>query len=1399
MKTIAQILFFIIISVSAAYSQNVIFKSITTQEGLSSNDVNCLLQDKLGFIWIGTDNGLNRYDGAEFKVFRNYQNNANSISDNGIWTLYEDRSGNIWIGTKGGVLNKYSPKLDKFEGIILNKNKYSENGITSIIEDKQGFLWTGTYSQGLFRYDPTIGKIKNWKYDPTTKNGLSNNYITSLLQDEDGSIWISTYNGLNRLNPNKLSNGFDVFITNDSNPNTISNNLVWRVEQSKFNKNLLWICTSNGLCKYDLDKNIINRVTVKATVPSQFSSSFASVVEQNVYGKNILWVATYSGLFRIDLSDNASEQFVSDKNNSNGLLGNKIDQLMIDRSGVLWIAADKGLNYHSLKSQKFNNLFSKNINEPVYQELSNSDIKGIINGGYNQFYIASSDALFSLKVNSGSSELKKFNELNNLNLWSIEIGINKDLWIGTYGNGLIHFDLATSKTRFVKIESPTFKTSAFKFIKALHISKNGLLWIGFWGGGFASLDTKTEKYNIWINDDRNERSLSFNDVWTLHEDKFGRLWIGTNGGGLNLFLPDNNGEFKNWKFDNDNKNSIINNSILTINEIPSGNENETILLVGTENGLSKVTIKNNNSDIFNVDLHFNNLINAEGLIDKSLSGILSDENGFLWISSNSGLIRFNPTDGSSHIFGNADGINSNIFNSDAYSKSESGLMIFGTVKGPVIFNPAEIKLSEYKPNIILTDFQVFNKSIVPGEDSQLKTFIADTKEIILTYDQNVITFKFSSLDFNSSEHIQFLYKLEGFDKDWIYSGKRRYAAYTNLSSGTYYFKIKATNSDGVWSDRLKSIKVIINAPWWKTGWAYSLYLLIIFLGLVGIRRFELKLIKLRNELKMREYESKKHRDIENVKSRFFANLSHEFRTPLMLIKGPLEQLKDGQVKGDPQHYYDLIYRNTENLHTLIDQLLELTQLEAETILIKAQKENLIILLRGIFYSFESIANQKNISIEFISDEKSIYAWVDRDKLEKIINNILSNAFKFTPAGGIISLTVQNIKSGSEEFAKIKISDSGIGIPKDKIDRIFDRFYQVDDSSGRAYGGSGIGLSLVKEFVDLHKWEINIESEIAKGTTFILKIPLGESYLSDEQKIKEEYNYNNILDYRTKKANNHNSITVLNDSVEDLNISDDEQVFPNGSTNKNPSILVVEDSSDVREYIFSLFHNDYNIIQAENAEVGISKASEQMPDLILSDVMMPGMDGMEFCKQIKTNFQTSHIPVILLTAKVSFENKIEGLETGADDYVTKPFNFKELSVRIKNLLAQRKRLKDRFSKEIKIQPEAVTVNSVDKEFLERALNIAENNIYNSDFDSEFFAKEMFVSRSQLHRKMIAITGQAPGEFIRIYRLKKAAQLLLEKKLSVTQIALEVGFNSPSHFTKAFHQYFNCLPSVFVVQK
>ncbi len=766
---------------------------------------------------------------------------------------------------------------------------------------------------------------------------------------------------------------------------------------------------------------------------------------------------------------------------------------------------------------------------------------------------------------------------------------------------------------------------------------------------------------------------------------------------------------------------------------------------------------------------------------------MQDKDGNLWIGTGAGLSFLNIRQNKFTNFSVADGLNGNIFNQNSACGTENGILFFGSTSGLNIFKPGDINQSAYSPPVLITGFEIFNQPVKVDESSPLKTNIIGAKEVYPAFEQNVFSFKFSALDFNSPGSVRYAYKMEGFDKEWIYSGSRRYVTYTNLYPGTYTFKVKATNSDGIWNNRYTSLRVTIKSPWWRTEWAYVLYVSLIVLGLLAIRRFEKNRMLLRKELKMHEFEAKKQKEIDNMKSRFFANLSHEFRTPLMLIKGPLERLAFKSKDAGNDENYKLIYRNTEKLQNLIDQLLELTQLEAASIPLKAKQENLISLLRGFVSSFETLTELKGVELSLRLPEENINAWIDRDKFEKIVNNLLSNAFKFTPAGGSITVQAEKIKFKGNDFAEIKISDTGIGIPADKINKIFDRFFQVDDSSRKVYGGSGIGLSLVKELIELHKWNISVKSREYSGTEFIIRIPLSGSYLSDNEKtggVEQNPEENNLM---PKKYHGHEINSAENEDIPVQNIP--------RKSKEISTILIVEDSEDVRIYLSDILKHDYNILQSKNCDEGISAASENSIDLIISDIMMPGRDGIEFCREIKTNWETSHIPLILLTAKASKESKLEGLETGADDYLTKPFDSKELIVRIKNLLEQRKLLRERFSREINFKPDTSKISNIDNEFILNAIKIAETNLDNPDFDSESFAQEMFVSRSQLHRKLTALTGQAPGEFLRIVRLKKAAQLLAEKKLSITQIAFAVGFNSPSHFSKAFQQLFNCLPSEF----
>ncbi len=1385
------LLIILIISLpSFTFSQNLHFTNYTTKDGLSNNKINAILQDKTGFLWFGTDDGLNRFDGYEFKIYRNDPKDSNSISSNNIWSLFEDAEGNLWIGTKSGDLNYYDSNKEIFKHWKIESGVVKENSITALYKNESDYIWIGTYQSGLYRFKFKSEELKNWNYKIDDPDCISNNFITSIIQDKNESLWISTYNGLNKFNPDSSENIFKKYYTNRENPNSLSNNLIWSITKSKYYPDLMWIGTADGLVSLDNNKNVFTRFSFTAEKSLQFSNSVASIVEEKINNDIILWISTYGGLVRLNLETKESVRFIKQKNDPSSIISNEINDVIKDSSGVIWLATENGISYFSQKSQKFNNLFSAQSGVQKFNGLIKSNVKTFSENSDGTLFFGTANGVFDYNSSRTKPPFTNFNSTAGLNVWSLA-ATDDYLWIGTYGQGLKQLNLKNGKIKDWKIESPTFKTSAFDYLKSLYLNDDKILWIGFWGGGLARFNTETGKYKIWITESENPNSISHNDVWAIHKDNKDRLWIGTNGGGLNLFKDSDGGKFLRWIDILDKSKQLSSNSIYTICESSKENVN-TILWVGTSNGLNKIVIQNSTDffDLSSLKIEVKSFSTQDGLADNSVKSILEDKNGNLWIGTNSGISFFDVSKSSFINFNNSDGVIGSELNSGSAFYARDGLMYFGSVDGLNLFKPDHIKLSEFKAPIVITDFQIFNQPVTISDDSPLNTSILNIKKIVLAHSQNVFSFQFAALDYNSSQSIQYAYMMEGFDKDWIYTDDRRFITYTNLDPGTYQFKIKATNSDGVWNDNFKSLTITINQPWWRTGWAYSFYVLLIIVGVFSARKIETNRAKLRNELKMREFEANKQRELENIKARFFANLSHEFRTPLTLIKGPIDELLAGTAKNNQQEYFELIKRNSEKLQELIDQLLELTHLENAAIPLKAKKENLVNLLKGLVSSFDSMAKQKNITLSFDSLSDRILCWIDRDKMEKIINNLLSNAFKFTGMGGDIKVQIENTTNNDEDFALVKISDSGIGIPKDKLDKIFDRFYQVDDSLRKNYGGSGIGLALVKELVDLHKWEIDVESESGKGTTFYLYIPMKENYLDENQKeskvISEEFNEI----YDKGKEITSKEIDLLEKEIE-------QEIFEKKKLlGEKPNVLIVEDSEDVRIFIKGILQSEYRISEAVDGDDGLKKAADVMPSIIISDVMMPSMDGIELCRRIKTDLQTSHIPVILLTAKASQESKLEGLKTGADDYLTKPFSSKELLVRIKNLLEQRIKLRDKFSKEVKIDISTIAVTSLDDEFLKRAFNVAEENLSNTEFSSEDFAREMFMSRSQLHRKLVSVTGQGPGEFLRSFRLKKSAALILEKRLSVTQIAFEVGFSSPSHFTKAFRHQFNCLPTEFV---
>jgi signal transduction histidine kinase/DNA-binding response OmpR family regulator len=850
------------------------------------------------------------------------------------------------------------------------------------------------------------------------------------------------------------------------------------------------------------------------------------------------------------------------------------------------------------------------------------------------------------------------------------------------------------------------------------------------------------------------------------------------------------------------------------------------LWVGTGGGLNKYDYKTDSFQYYNQN---------DGLPSNKISGILEDEHGNLWLSTDRGLSKFNPVSEVFRNYDTHDGLYHLQFNFSSCLKTADGQLLFGGTNGITAFYPDSIRDNPHIPPIIITDFRLFNESVpIARNDLDQKTegyhlpqHISTLDEITLSYRENIFSFEFSALDYHSPQKNQYAYFMEGVDPDWVHTdASRRFASYTNLDPGEYIFRVKGSNSDGIWNESGTSIKVLITPPWWLSSWAYAAYFLLIIAMVVTIWRFQLRRIHLRNELKMKSFEAQQLQEVDQMKSWFFANISHEFRTPLTLIQGPVKQIINGEFVGNLKDQCKMILRNSDRLLHLINQILDLSKLESGRMKIKANRIDIISYLKGLVQSFASMAEYNNVSFTLNSNVESQVGYVDRDKLEKIITNLLSNAFKFTPEGGEVSVdmslrgdsrskarettkqspsvvgkeiaTSAERRTRNDQRIELSISNTGPGIPRDQLEKIFDRFYQADNSYKKDSEGTGIGLTLTKELVQACGGEIRVESEPDKLTTFTVLLPISKEHFKVEEIIEEQDSEKELVlekdtGYQIPDTGDQEKSGIRHpvSGIQDRDASDEKRV----ASNKSPLLLIVEDNPDVTSYISSFLEKDYRIITAENGEEGWKKALKKFPDLIISDVMMPVMDGFELCKKLKSDQRTSHIPIILLTARADMESKLEGLEFGSDDYVTKPFDAKELQIRCRNLLEQRRRLREKFSKELAVEPHEITVSSLDEKFITRALQIIEEKISDPEFGVEKFSREIGMSRANLYRKLQAITGHTAKDYIRIIRLKRAALLLQKRTGNITEIAFAVGFNSPSYFSECFRKYFGQLPSTY----
>lgn len=1075
--------------------QKISFGKYSTENGLSNNRVFCVLQDRYGFLWFGTDDGLNRFDGYEFKVYRNDPANFASLSDNSIRSIFEDRSGYLWIGTKSGELNRYDPVTDKFEHWKVEAVGLQENSITCIYQDNQGAIWLGTYKNGLYRFNTDENTFEHWTNDADAPNSLSITYVTSILEDKDDELWISTYYGLNKFNRSDSNKPFERFYRDPQNSNTVNDNLIWRMTRSHSYPEIIWLGTFNGLNKYNSDLKTFTTVSLPDKKDLQFGYSISSLVEDKLGEENILWVGTFGGLVLLNLTTGFSERFLRYDDDLHSINSNQIHDLCRDRSGVIWIATDNGINYFSPKSVKFNYIITqkspiKNFNR-LFIKFINSirqSTDGTLWFGTANGLLSISDDAFS-KDYSGIAEIQSHPVLNNTNIWSLDADNNHNLWIGTYGQGLKQLNLKSKALTSWQIGYKEYAlSSAYNYVKSIFSAKDGMIWIGFWGGGVARLNPSAGEYTIWRNEDNSPGSISYNDVWTIIEDRKGRVWVGTNGGGLNLFEDVNGGIFHHWVENKSNialektSQNLNSNSIYCIYESNTNiKEDQTVLWIGTRNGLNKFTVRGNSRKFSELEVEVRNYSIRDGLPDNSVESIIEDDNGNLWIGTGSGISHFDVQRESFISYSVSDGLIGNEFNSGASFKSQNGLVFFGSSKGLNVFLPEEIKQSSYHPPVVLTGLLIFNQPVVPANNSLLEKNIYLTEQIELSYKQNVFSFQFAALDYNSPASNKYAYMMEGFDENWIYSDSRRFVTYTNLNPGKYNFKVKATNSDGIWSEEIASVKLIITPPIYATWYAYTIYIIVFFGAMLLIRKYELekrakkireRLLKNKEEAELREMklkteaaelkskalEQEKEIEKQKIRNRIARDLHDEIGSNLSSISLLSRMLKDElKTDGEVADSLSRIESTAKNSVSSIRDIVWFINPSSDLLidLIRKMNETSEIMLIGKEYHFRHNISDSDIKIT-PEIKRGIYL---------IFKETLNNICKHSAADKIIiNVSVEN------NFFIMMITDNGIG-------------YDINSTY------SGNGLNNIKSRAGELNGLLNIDSAPGKGSSLQLKLQI----------------------------------------------------------------------------------------------------------------------------------------------------------------------------------------------------------------------------------------------------------------------------------------------------------------------
>ena len=1323
----------LLFSLLSLHAQSFMFKHLEVSDGLSNNSVRCIYKDREGLMWFGTLAGLNCYDGYTFKVFTRQEYNQNSLPDNFIESIVELPDGQFWVKTaKGYVLFDKAKEVFQTDLTPFMTSLGSRGVPSDIFVDSKENVWIYVMGEGCYRYNKN-SKPACFSFQ---EHKLPLVGISDIAECKDGILFVYDTGLLVCVDRDRLTvRWIKEEVKNDNQDGK-------QIDFSLFvdREECIWIYSISGVWVYDLEKG---KWQEDVTERWRNRSDFVHSITQDAKGR--IWMGKdYSGIDILTKADGRVVSVSSEKNTDRSLSHNTVYTLYTDRDGIVWVGTyKKGISYYGESIFKF---------EIDYT----GDVTSIEPEGKDKAWLGTNDNGVML-WNYTTRQIEKHFTLGEEPVVALLRASDGKLWVGTF-NGDLYCIEGTAVRSFKAGDGSKLLSDK---IWALQEDRKGNIWIGFLDAGIQCLNPSDHSFQTI---DLEKAGLNDNHIVSLCFTNENDLVIGTASQGVAVFDV----ESRKIKAVLQEKDSVG----ITHNEINQVfKDSRGLVWIATRGGLNIYNVKSGK---------------VKGLSDVMpdnggiIAGVAEDNSGDMWVTSARQLIHLNVTKGDTgeyqfvpHVYNDKDGLQNCDFNLRSIRELNNGAILLGGLYGINVFSPENVRYNKLLPKVLFAGLSLFNKEIQVGERVDGRVLLSESLnrigKLTLDYKQNIFSIFLASDNLLLPEKTRYMYQLKGFNKEWLSLPEGVHSlTFTNLAPGKYILSAKAVNSDGYIGQDVSSLEIEVLPPFWMSWWAYLLYFMI-GVGLLFLARSRL-LKREREKFKLHqiELEVAKNEEVNNMKFRFFTNISHELRTPLTLIITPLDMMIRRLTDETMKKQLNTIYKNAQNLLSLVNQLLDFRKLEMKGERLHLMNGDMEEFIVSAYNNFMPMAVEKHLNFVNQSEHRALYMFFDRDKVHKIVNNLLSNAFKYTPEGGTVNLLLATEEVEGRNYVRISVSDTGIGISESDLPYIFDRFYQVGNEGDEKIG-SGIGLHLVREYVNIHGGRIKVDSQMDRGSVFTVWLPMDLTPEPDE--LPDE-----ITDMESTGMKEKETVV----SASDENIK---------------KLLLVEDNQEFRTFLKEQLEDFYRIVEAADGEEGERKAIEENPDLIISDIMMPKVDGIELCRRIKTNVQTSHIPVILLTARTADDIKINSYEVGADSYMSKPFNFDMLMVRIEKLIEQQERRKQEFRKNIEVNPSAITITSVDEQLIQKCLEYIEKNMDNPEYGVEELSGDLGMVRMSLYRKLQSITGHTPTDFIRSIRLKRAAQLLQGSRLPIIEIANRVGFSSSSYFSKCFKEMFGMLPKQY----